>query len=213
MQTGTGAATESLEILIVEDDVELRSALRDELAAAGHQVAEADGVRTGIAAFRAHVPDVVLLDHGLDDGDAFDLLRELPLVDRRVPLVVLTGLGSIEVAVRAMKEGAHDFLAKPVRLPELVRTLEQAGSERRRLLAPPTPEPPAHDAAAAAAGGEDELTLRELERRHIERALSQEGSRVVAAARRLGIPRSTLYQKLKEFGIPVPRARNRRPAD
>jgi len=204
-ETATETAMEVLKILVIEDDPDLRGALRDYLAGAGHEVAEADGVRNGIASFRERVPDVVLLDHGLEDGDAFDLLRSLPQVDRRVPLVVLTGIGNIDVAVRAMKEGAHDFLTKPVKFPELVQKLEQAAAERRRMLR-----------EAAAGGGapspeDDGLTLRELERRAIERALAHENSRVVAAAKRLGIPRSTLYQKLKEFGIPVPRARRRDP--
>jgi DNA-binding NtrC family response regulator len=207
MQTATETAPERLKILVIEDDPELRGALREYLVAYGHEVAEADGVQSGISAFRERIPDVVLLDHGLDDGDAFDLLRSLPQVDRRVPLVVLTGLGNVDVAVRAMKEGAHDFLTKPVKFPELLQKLEQAAAERRRML---------RDAAAspgAPPADDDGLTLRELERRAIERALAQENSRVVAAAKRLGIPRSTLYQKLKEFGIPVPRARRSAPAD
>ncbi|HET9594088.1 MAG TPA: response regulator [Anaeromyxobacteraceae bacterium] len=203
MEIAAQAAPERLKILIIEDDPELRSALRDHLASAGHEVAEADGVQSGIAAFRENVPDVALLDHGLGDGDAFDLLRILPEVDRRVPLVVLTGLGNVDVAVRAMKEGAHDFLTKPVKLPELVQKLHQATAERRRILTE------AATAPGSSAAELDGLTLRELERRAIERALQNENSRVVAAAKRLGIPRSTLYQKLKEFGIPVPRARRR----
>jgi DNA-binding NtrC family response regulator len=205
MQIATETAPERLKILIIEDDPELRAALRDHLASSGHEVTEADGVRSGTAAFRERVPDVVLLDHGLDDGDAFDLLRTLPQVDRRVPLVVLTGLGNVDVAVRAMKEGAHDFLTKPVKFPDLVQKLEQAAAERRRMLREAAASP------GSPAGDDEGLTLRELERRAIERALAHESSRVVAAAKRLGIPRSTLYQKLKEFGIPVPRARRRDP--
>jgi DNA-binding NtrC family response regulator len=203
MQTATETAPERLKILVIEDDPELRGALREYLAASGHDVTEAEGVQSGIAAFRERTPDVVLLDHGLGDGDAFDLLRSLPEVDRRVPLVVLTGLGNVDVAVRAMKEGAHDFLTKPVKFPELVQKLEQAAAERRRMLREAGATP------GASPEDDDGLTLRELERRAIERALAHENSRVVAAAKRLGIPRSTLYQKLKEFGIPVPRARRR----
>jgi two-component system response regulator RegA len=183
--------SEPLKVLVVEDDPELRAAIRAELAASGHEVIEADGVRAGIEAFRATLPDVALLDHGLGDGDAFDLLRELPRVDARVPLVVLTGRGSIDLAVRAMKEGAHHFLAKPIQAPELIEALERAAAERRRALS--AGQPPSAE--------EDHLTLRELEQRHILRALELEGQRVVAAARRLGIPRSTLYQKLKKYGI------------
>jgi two-component system response regulator RegA len=187
-------------VLVVEDDAELRSAIAGLLGASGHVVSEADGVKAATEAFRSIRPDVVLLDHGLVDGDAFDLLRELPRIDPRVPIVVLTGRGSIDLAVRAMKAGASHFLAKPVQLPDLAAVLEEAVEERQRLLAGGTPAAPAE---------EEPLTLRELERRHILRALYSENSRVVAAARRLGIPRSTLYQKLKDFGIPAPRARRR----
>ena len=59
--------------------------------------------------------------------------------------------------------------------------------------------------AAAAAPASDSLTLKEVERRHIEQVLRQEKGKVESAARRLGIPRSSLYQKLKQFQLAVPK--------
>jgi DNA-binding NtrC family response regulator len=117
-------------ILIADDDHELRRGLRILLEDGGYEAVEADGVRSALVAFRGSPPDLALLDHGLGDGTAFDLMKAFGEIDPRVPVVILTGAADVELAVTAMKRGARDFLPKPVKPQALLAALEAALAER-----------------------------------------------------------------------------------
>ena len=124
-------------MLIVDDEPGVRFALRDALEAKGFQIDEAATCQAAEAMFKSRRPDVAILDYSLPDGTALDLLPRLRALDASVPLVVLTGHGSIDLAVRAVKEGAEHFLTKPVELPALVvilnRLLEAQRSRQRQI--------------------------------------------------------------------------------
>ncbi|HEV8628754.1 MAG TPA: sigma-54 dependent transcriptional regulator [Thermoanaerobaculia bacterium] len=122
-------------ILLVDDEPTVRAPIRRYLEAHGYEVQEAPTIQSGEAAFRADRPDLAVLDFMLPDGDALDLLPRLKAADPEVPLIVLTGHGSIDLAVRTVKEGAEHFLTKPVELAALVtlieRTLDNQRTRRR----------------------------------------------------------------------------------
>jgi DNA-binding NtrC family response regulator len=118
-------------VLIVDDEAAVRFAMRDFLETHGYVVEEAQTCQQAQAAFQAGAPDVAILDYSLPDGTALDLLPRLKASDPEVPLVILTGLASIELAVRAIKEGAEHFLTKPVELPALRVVLERLLENRR----------------------------------------------------------------------------------
>jgi DNA-binding NtrC family response regulator len=124
-------------VLIVDDEPGVRFGLRDALEAKGYQVDEAATCQAAEALFRSRRPDVAILDYSLPDGTALDLLPRLRALDVSVPLVVLTAHGSIDLAVRAVKEGAEQFLTKPVELPALLvilnRLLEAQRSRQRQI--------------------------------------------------------------------------------
>jgi len=125
-------------ILIVDDEPGIRFGVRDFLESEGLEVDEADSVASAERGVRDGHPDAVILDHMLPDGTALDLLPRLKELDPSLPVVVLTGHASIDLAVRAVKEGADQFLAKPVELPALlvlVRRLLETQRERRRQIA------------------------------------------------------------------------------
>jgi DNA-binding NtrC family response regulator len=125
-------------ILIVDDEPGIRFGVRDFLESEGLEVEEADSVASAEKAVRDARPDAVVLDHMLPDGTALDLLPRLREIDPTVPVVVLTGHATIDLAVRAVKEGADQFLAKPVELPALlviVQRLLESQKERRRQAA------------------------------------------------------------------------------
>ena len=125
-------------ILVIDDEAGIRFGVREFLTANGYEVDEAEDCRSAEASFRTNRPDAVILDHVLPDGDALTLLPRLRAVDASVPVVVLTGHGSIDLAVRAVKEGAEQFLTKPVELASLVVVLQRlldARRTRRRQLA------------------------------------------------------------------------------
>lgn len=134
-------------VLVVDDEPAIRFGIRSFLESRGYEVQEADSCHRAEEVFRALPPDVAILDYSLPDGNAIDLLRTLKRLDSSVPLLVLTGHGSIDLAVRAIKEGAEQFLTKPLELPALAVLLERlienqrnrqklAGSSRTRRGAP-----------------------------------------------------------------------------
>ncbi len=118
-------------ILIVEDEFLLRTTLMRRMERRGHVVHEAPTLAEARRHLALHRPDVVLLDLSLPDGSGLDLLEQQrePLAESLV--VVMTGSGQIEDAVRAMKLGALDFLQKPLDHEELIALVDRA-LERRR---------------------------------------------------------------------------------
>lgn len=124
-------------ILIVDDEADIRLTLRDFLELHGYEVNEADSGRAAEDAFRTARPDAVLLDYLLPDGTALELLPRLKEIDAEVPLLILTAHGSIGLAVQAVKDGAEQFLTKPVALPALLvilqRLLENQRNRRKQL--------------------------------------------------------------------------------
>jgi DNA-binding NtrC family response regulator len=118
-------------ILLVEDKDSLRAMLRLALEAQGHTVVEARDQPEAEAALRASRPAVVLSDLRLTEGDGFGVLRASKELDPELPVIVMTAFGSIQDAVTAMKEGALDFLAKPVDPDHLLLMVERALTQRR----------------------------------------------------------------------------------
>ena len=105
--------------------------LRLALEAQGHTVVEARDQPEAEAALLASHPAVVLSDLRLPEGDGFGVLRASKELDPQLPVIVMTAFGSIQDAVAAMKEGALDFLAKPVNPDHLLLLVERALTQRR----------------------------------------------------------------------------------
>ena len=118
-------------VLMVDDDEGVRFGVRDFLALHGFQVEEAADCRQAVDVFRASVCDITIIDHGLPDGDAIALIAKLKAINANVAAVVLTGHGSIDLAVRAMQAGAEHFLVKPVNLHSLKAVLDRLVEQLR----------------------------------------------------------------------------------
>jgi DNA-binding NtrC family response regulator len=123
----------SAEILIVEDKESLRTMLRLALERAGHGVLEAGDQPEAVRLLNEFRPAVVLSDLRLPHGDGFGVLRAAKELDSDIPVIVMTAYGSIEDAVSAMKQGALDFLAKPVD-PDHLQLMVSRAIEQRRLV-------------------------------------------------------------------------------
>jgi DNA-binding NtrC family response regulator len=120
-------------VLLVEDKDSLRAMLRHALEAQGHTVVEARDEPEAVQALRQARPAVVLSDLRLPTGDGFGVLRAAKELDPELPVIVMTAYGSIQDAVTAMKEGATDFLAKPVDPDHLLLMVARAIAQRRML--------------------------------------------------------------------------------
>jgi DNA-binding NtrC family response regulator len=99
----------------------------------GHAVVEATNQPQAIQALQLGRPALVLTDLRLPEGDGFGVLRAAKELDSELPVIVMTAYGSIQDAVAAMKEGALDFLAKPVDPDHLLLLVERALNQRRML--------------------------------------------------------------------------------
>jgi len=125
-------------VLIVDDEAGIRFGMRDFLESKDFEVEETDTCAGALEACRRVRPDVAVVDYKLPDGDALTLLPQLFDVQAGLPVVVLTAHGSIDLAVRAIKEGAEQFLTKPIEMPALLVLLERLMDyqrSRRRQLA------------------------------------------------------------------------------
>ena len=126
------------DILLVEDKESLRRVLRLTLENAGYSVTEAADARDAFNEI-ARVPHrVILTDLRMPHGSGLDVLHAARNADGDVPVIVMTAYGSVDEAVQAMKDGAHDFLQKPVDSNHLLllveRALEQARLRTENLL-------------------------------------------------------------------------------
>ncbi len=123
-------------VLIVEDENGLRQGLADVIVAMGYEAVAVPGLtearQTLARVGRGDAPvDCVLLDIRLRDGDGLDFLRELRAGPARdVPVIVTTAYGDSERTIRAMRDGAFDYLTKPFDLPSLRAAVERAVKQR-----------------------------------------------------------------------------------
>lgn len=125
-------------ILVVDDEDILREGILAYLRAQGFDVAEAASCAKARELFQSFKPDVAVVDYLLGDGNALDLLPKLREIDPDTPILILTSHGSIDLAVRAIKEGADQFLTKPLEfsvLHVLIKRALEKERVRRKLAA------------------------------------------------------------------------------
>lgn len=122
-------------VLVVDDDTGTREILREALAARGYDVDEAGSCAQARSRLAERPPDVALLDYQLPDGTALDILSDFHRESPEVPVVILTGYGTVDLAVQAIQEGAAHFLTKPVALPPLLALLEGILEQQRHRRA------------------------------------------------------------------------------
>jgi DNA-binding response OmpR family regulator len=107
-------------ILIIEDELPMRTALQDCLAAEGHRVLTATDGESGLQRALEEKPDLVLLDLMMPRLDGYAVCAELRRVGVNAPVLMLTAKGQIEDRVRGLDTGADDYLVKPFSLDELL---------------------------------------------------------------------------------------------
>jgi DNA-binding NtrC family response regulator len=131
------AAFISRKVLLVEDDDDLRRAYTAHLTAAGFVVEEAEDLVGARKSFGATRPDIAILDFRLPDGTALELVPSFKELEPTVPIIVLTGFGSMELGVSLIKNGAEQCLSKPVEGAALLmivhKVLENSRNQQKQL--------------------------------------------------------------------------------
>jgi DNA-binding NtrC family response regulator len=223
-------------ILVVDDELGIRALLSEILTDEGHTVELAENAAQARQVRELLRPDLVLLDIWMPDVDGITLLKEWGAsAQLSMPVIMMSGHGTIDTAVEATKYGATAFLEKPITLQKLLRAVEQAlvktglrsapGSGLREPAMPgsdhlmhgslaPTP------VVLAASGPQPEQSfdldrpLREardaFEKSYFEFHLSKEGGSMTRVAEKTGLERTHLYRKLKQLGVDL--TRNKRGA-
>jgi DNA-binding NtrC family response regulator len=113
-------------ILIIDDQESLRHFLERAMTDAGHDVRAAGTGQEGMRLFREQCPDLVLTDLKLPDTTGIDLLTRFKEETPQVPVILMTAFGEIRNAVEAMKQGAYDYLTKPVNLEQVTMVVDKA---------------------------------------------------------------------------------------
>ena len=204
------------QILVVDDEIGIRELLSEILFDEGYQVHLAENAMQARAYRNEHEPDLVLLDIWMPDTDGVALLREWVEQDLlTMPVVMMSGHGTIETAVEATRIGAVDFLEKPIALQKLLDTVAKAIKEG-------TPKP--HMLLAEAQSLQPDLNVEgqmqqislpldlplRAAREHFDALyfdyhLRKEVGNVTRVAEKVGLERTHLYRKLKQLGVKYPR--------
>lgn len=116
----------SMTILIVDDEENARRNIREFLEKKDYEVIEADKIAGAKKIIAKGSCDIILLDVELPDGLGTNLLEETSRIPSRPPIILITAYGEIDMAVEAMKNGAHDFLQKPIKLERLEESISRA---------------------------------------------------------------------------------------
>jgi two-component system nitrogen regulation response regulator NtrX len=118
----------SADVLVVDDEVDIRDLVAGILEDEGYRVRTAADSDSALAAVRARKPALVVLDIWMQGGglDGLELLQVLKTLDADLPVVMISGHGTIETAVSAIKLGAYDFLEKPFKSDRLILMIDRA---------------------------------------------------------------------------------------
>jgi len=204
----------SKQILVVDDEVGIRELLAEILFDEGYQVQLAENAEQARRYRHEHEPDLVLLDIWMPDTDGVTLLKEWVEQDLlTMPVVMMSGHGTIETAVEATRIGAVDFLEKPISMQKLLNTVAKAikeGAAKLPLLAEAASSPGMVvqiEGISRSFTLPLDLPLREA-REHFDAIyfdyhLQKEAGNVSRVAEKIGLERTHLYRKLKQLGIKV----------
>ena len=134
-------------LLIIDDETQIAEILQPGFRKMKVEVLTAGTAAEGLKQVSAHHPDAILLDIGLPDKSGLELLKEIFKLDSRIPTIVMTGQGTTETAIEAMKLGAFDYLHKPLTFHRTCDLVQQAFevSRQTRILVRWQDESPAEE--------------------------------------------------------------------
>jgi len=199
------------QILVVDDEIGIRELLAEILFDEGYQVHLAESAEQARTYRNLNEPDLVLLDIWMPDTDGVDLLKEWAEQDLlTMPVVMMSGHGTIETAVEATRIGAVDFLEKPISLQKLLTTVARAmNTEVAHIV--DAPKSTQKNLILEIAGVEKQyalpldMPLRQardyFDAIYFQYHLQKEDENISRIAEKIGVERTHLYRKLKQLGI------------
>jgi len=185
----------TLNVLVIEDEPRFRNFLIDQLTEMGCRAQGAASAERAQEMFAHDAPDIVFLDLHLPGTDGLSLLSQMRQRDPDMPVVIVTGVGSLAAAQQAIRHHVTDFLTKPCHLGEIESALDRA----RRALVTQRTKAPAPEKTTENPASSPIQPIADLERRAILDALKRHQGNRTAAAAELGISRRTLYNRLQQY--------------
>src|SRR5207244_9095357 len=132
-----GRAPAMAHLLLIDDDLALiPEQVRRAFPAPAHTVVVACTGAEGLEHVRARPPDVILLDLRLPDQSGLDVYQQIRRIDARIPVIFVTTAHTADAAIEAMKQGAYDYLFKPLDLHQLRKVVGEALEVAQRMRAP-----------------------------------------------------------------------------
>ena len=123
-------------LLLIDDEPAIQHAIRKAFHPPDYQTLTARTAAEGLERLAADRPDVVLLDVHLPDADNLQAFDRVKAADARVPVVLITGHGTTDLAIEAMKRGAFEYLLKPLRYDRLKEVIDRAIASSRLMTVP-----------------------------------------------------------------------------
>lgn len=195
-------------VILIEDDPVLRGSIMQTLELESLEVVATSSLTQARRSIRSNFRGVILSDIKMPDHNGFDVLKLSIDRDPDLPVILLTGHSDVPTAMRAIKEGAYDYLEKPCTPERLIDSLKRALNHRELVLE--SREMRQQITNYDLADPNKTLTERlELhERKIISTALAAENGKVAKAAERLGVPRNTLYDRMTKLKLVAKAYRN-----
>ena len=126
----------STRLLVVDDEPAIRALFEHVFANSGIEVVPAESAKQALKLIAESTPDAVMLDVVLPDGDGLDVFEQIKAIDAQLPVVIMTGGQDGQTAIKAMQQGALDYLVKPLDVRSLNKVVRQALEVRRLMVEP-----------------------------------------------------------------------------
>ncbi|HSQ54225.1 MAG TPA: sigma-54 dependent transcriptional regulator, partial [Gemmata sp.] len=123
-------------LLLIDDEPAIQHAIRRAFHAPQYDTATARTAAEGLERLASFPPDVLILDIHLPDADGLEAFERAKKIDARIPIILITGHGTTDLAIEAMKRGAFDYLLKPLRYDQLKEVVDRACASSRLMTVP-----------------------------------------------------------------------------
>lgn len=120
------------QVLLVDDEAEIRASIKESLELAGLSVIDQPSAIKALESLSTNPPGIIISDVRMPDMDGLEFQRKVKAIDPDLPIVLITGHGHVRMAIKAIRDGAYDFLEKPFR-PETLITVVKRALEKREL--------------------------------------------------------------------------------
>ena len=120
-------------ILVIDDEKSIRNSMKDILSFEGHEVSVAENGMEGLVAVKTEKPEVVFCDIKMPKMEGIEVLERIKEIAPTISVIMISGHGTIDTAIEAIKKGAYDFIEKPLDLNRILITIKNA-TDKSQLL-------------------------------------------------------------------------------